>query len=148
MNRPNSASVRVKPRLAWAYGGWWRKRGGAASGSFRGSPWTSAARVDRGWKMGGLLGGTEAKFIKLRTIERGGRNIAAVSLRQPPRKSVDVRGICGRKMEDGKLRGKQRKNVLNVRNQGGWAKYRFRQLPSASADVRAMCGRKTEDGKL
>ena len=86
---------------------------------------------------GVLWGKTETKFIKLRTIGWGGRNIDAVSLRQPPRKSVDVRGICGRKMEDGSW-GIMRKTEAywpERKKPGRGGGYCSRQLPSASAVV-------------
>ena len=37
----------------------------------------------------------------------------------PHSASVDIRDVCGRQMEDGKLWGKTDKNGLNGRNQGG-----------------------------
>ena len=67
------------------------------------------------------------------------------------RASVDVRGMCGRKMEDGELRGQTEKIGLNGRNQGGVgsiAAVGFLQLPRKSVDVRGMFGRKPEAAEL
>ena len=91
---------------------------------------------------------------KWKTPGRDARNIASVSLRQPPWTSVDIRGMYGRKMEDG-CREIMRKTVKT------WPKWKqpgrdgpniatacFRQLPLTSVDIRGMCGRKMEDVKL
>ena len=78
--------------------------GGTRGGRSRELPRTSVGIRDvSGQRMEdvGLWGKKETKFIKFRRIGRAGRNIAASSLRQPQRKSVDVRGICVRKMGDG-----------------------------------------------
>ena len=47
--------------------------------------------------------GEQRKFSKFQKLGRGGRHIASVGFRQLPGASVDVRGMCGRKMEDVKL---------------------------------------------
>ena len=72
--------------------------------------------------------------------------------RQLPRTSVDIRGMCVRKMED-EIRYIMRNSAENFPKspklgQGGQniASVSFRQLPRASADIRGMFGRQMKDG--
>ena len=121
-----SVSVRGNPRHAWADDGRWRMGnneeteenwpkwqklgqgwGNIASVSCRGRPWTSAACVDgrRMMEDGNLRG----KKRKMGPKDRNQGDVGEIllpsdscSLRHRPRTSVGVRGICGRKAEDGR----------------------------------------------
>ena len=95
----------------------------SASASFRGRPWTSAARVDGGRK----LGNYEEKDIKFGLDGRNEGGVAEILL---PSVSVSYRGrpwasaacVDGRwRWEMEKYEEKDRKIGLNGRNQGGVA---------------------------
>ena len=112
----------------------------SASVSFRGSPWTSAECVDdrRGMRDGKYDEKKESEIGHRRQNQgRGWRNIDSVSLRQPPRTSVDARDMCGQETEDGQceiMRGR-RKSEYMAEARARLAKYCFCQPPSASAEV-------------
>ena len=55
---------------------------------------------------GELLGRIGRNRRKLAEIGRIGRDMASVRFRQPPLTPVDIRDMCGWKMEDGGLLGK------------------------------------------
>ena len=86
----------------------------SASVSFRGRQWTSAAFADGRSKMedGKLCGKTDKNGINGRN-QGGVGDIDSVSLSQLPRTPGDVRGMCGRKMEDGswEIMRKTQKNL-------------------------------------
>ena len=74
-----------------------------ASGSFRGSPWTSAVFAGGRWMM--VTYQEKKRKIGPRGRNQGGVGEispppAAVGLRQLARTSVDIRGMCGRKTDD------------------------------------------------
>ena len=86
----------------------------SAPAEVRGHPlhlWTEDGR----WKLWNYEGKKEKNRPKWQTPGRGGSNIDAVSFRKlpeasadvrgHPRTSVDIRGMCGGKMEAGELRG-------------------------------------------
>ena len=80
------------------------------------------------------------------------RPSTSVSFRQHPRASVDIRGMCGRKMKDGscKITTKTAKKFHKCKTLGrggqNIAPVSFRQRPRTSVYIRGMCGRKMKDG--
>ena len=87
------------------YGGW----GAPAeillpsdSVSIRGPPWTLVASMGGKWAVGNDFWPKGGKSPKCQKLGRGGRNISTVGITRHPRTSLDIRGMCGWEMEDGR----------------------------------------------
>ena len=70
----------------------------------------------------GIVLWKRVEIPKRRTLERNGGGLlnpsASVGFRRLQRASVDIRGLCGRKMEAGKWLGARWRNGRNGRNYG------------------------------
>ena len=77
--------------------------------SYSQRPWTSAMRVDGRWKVGNYYE-KGRKCLKWGKLGRGGGIIASFGIRHHPRTSVDIRDVCGRKMESTEVLGADRKS--------------------------------------
>ena len=118
-----SVGVRGNPRFVWADAGSWElvriKRGRIpkcqklgrngqiiASASFRQIPWTSAVCV-AAYGIWGIFRSRGEERLKWLKIGRNGQIIASACFRGLPSASAAIRGLCGRKMEDGKFLGEK-----------------------------------------
>ena len=115
-----------------------------ASVGFRGRPLASAAFADGRCKIEAvkLSGETVKNPPKWQKLGRGGENIAALSFRQLPLASADVRGHPRHvrtedvRWEMENYEGKHRNIPYMAETRAGWKTYCFRQLPRTSVDIR------------
>ena len=75
-----------------------------------------------------MLGKRRGKWLKRQKLGRGGQIIAPVSFRGLPSDAADIRGLCGRKTEAGKLLGKDRKRTKR-RKLGRWVSFSASAFP-------------------